>query len=77
MTKMKMRGFQWYLTWRQVAHTSRPPTQELMVSSTRRVQEEDVHGLVRGEDKEYSTDETSGKGEGKGNGCKGEHDSKG
>ena len=43
MTKMKMSGFQWYLKWRLVAHTSRPLTQELMVSSTRRVQEEDVH----------------------------------
>ena len=77
-----MSGSPVVLTWRQVAHTSRPPTQEPKLRRWRWMdlrtgkQEEEVM-VVRGGEYRCQTNETSRRGKGKGTGGKGEHEGKG
>ena len=78
-----MNGFQWCLTWRQVAHASRPLTQRMRLrrsswmNSRKGKQEEEV--MVSFERRVYrcQANETNGKGKGKGEGGRGKHEGKG
>ena len=81
MRKMTMSVFQWCLTRRQVAHTSRPLTPREEVENIvaddfeERKTGRGNDGLVRGREYWCQTNETNGKG--KGEGGKGEHEGKG
>ena len=76
-----MSGPKWCRIWRQVAHTSRPLTQEPKKVEMDGLEERETgkegNSLVREGKYRCQTSEISGKGKGKGTGGKGEHDSRG